>query len=138
MINIILASHGSLAEGMADSVSMLYGKPECFHSVCLRAEDIAEAFGERIESLLDSNVDNIIITDILGGTPFNQGMLLSEKYTNVRVVAGMNLGMILELLMQREVLNFSECVDHIVNVGKDSVIAPSLDTLEEDDMDDLM
>lgn len=138
MINIILASHGSLAEGMADSVSMLYGKPECFHSVCLRAEDIAEVFGERIESLLDSNVDNIIITDILGGTPFNQGMLLSEKYTNVRVVAGMNLGMILELLMQREVLNFSECVDHIVKVGKDSVIAPSLDTLEEDDMDDLM
>lgn len=138
MINIILASHGSLAEGMADSVSMLYGKPECFHSVCLRAEDIAEVFGERIESLLDSNLDNIIITDILGGTPFNQGMLLSEKYTNVRVVAGMNLGMILELLMQREVLNFSECVDHIVNVGKDSVIAPSLDTLEEDDMDDLM
>lgn len=138
MINIILASHGSLAEGMADSVSLLYGKPECFHSVCLRAEDIAEVFGERIESLLDSNVDNIIITDILGGTPFNQGMLLSEKYTNVRVVAGMNLGMILELLMQREVLNFSECVDHIVKVGKDSVIAPSLDTLEEDDMDDLM
>lgn len=138
MINIILASHGSLAEGMVDSVSMLYGKPECFHSVCLRAEDVAKAFGERIESLLDLNVDNIILTDILGGTPFNQGMLLSERYSNVRVVAGMNLGMILELLMQREVLSLSDCVDYIVNVGKDSVIAPSLDESEEDDMDDLM
>lgn len=138
MINIILASHGSLAEGMVDSVSMLYGKPECFHSVCLRAEDVAEAFGERIESLLDLNVDNIILTDILGGTPFNQGMLLSERYSNVRVVAGMNLGMILELLMQREVLSLSDCVDYIVNVGKDFVIAPSLDESEEDDMDDLM
>ena len=138
MINIILASHGSLAEGMVDSVSMLYGKPECFHSVCLSAEDVAEAFGERIESLLDLNVDNIILTDILGGTPFNQGMLLSERYSNVRVVAGMNLGMILELLMQREVLSLSDCVDYIVNVGKDSVIAPSLDESEEDDMDDLM
>lgn len=138
MINIVLASHGSLAEGMADSISMLYGKPEYFHSVCLRAEDIAEVFGEKIESLLDSNVDNIVITDILGGTPFNQSMLLSEKYTNVRVVSGMNLGMILELLMQREVLSLSECVDHIVNVGKDSVIAPSLNDSEEDDMDDLM
>lgn len=70
--------------------------------------------------------------------PFNQGMLLSEKYSNVRVVAGMNLGMILELLMQREVLSLSDCVDHIVNVGKDSVIAPSLDESKEDDMDDLM
>lgn len=138
MINIILASHGSLAEGMVDSVSMLYGKPECFHSVCLRAEDVAEAFGESIESLLDLNVGNIILTDILGGTPFNQGMLLSEKYSNVRVVAGMNLGMILELLMQREVLSLSDCVDHIVNVGKDSVLAPSLDESKEDDMDDLM
>lgn len=138
MINIILASHGSLAEGMVDSVSMLYGKPECFHSVCLRAEDVAKAFGERIESLLDLNVGNIILTDILGGTPFNQGMLLSEKYSNVRVVAGMNLGMILELLMQREILSLSDCVDHIVNVGKDSVIAPSLDESKEDDMDDLM
>lgn len=138
MINIILASHGSLAEGMVDSVSMLYGKPECFHSACLRAEDVAEAFGERIESLLDLNVDNIILTDILGGTPFNQGMLLSERYSNVRVVAGMNLGMILELLMQREVLSLSDCVDHIVNVGKDSVLAPSLDESKEDDMDDLM
>ena len=138
MINIILASHGSLAEGMVDSVSMLCGKPECFHNICLRAEDVAEVFGERIESLLDLNVDNIILTDILGGTPFNQGMLLSEKYSNVRVVAGMNLGMILELLMQREILSLSDCVDHIVNVGKDSVISPSLDESEEDDMDELM
>lgn len=50
----------------------------------------------------------------------------------------MNLGMILELLMQREVLSLSDCVDYIVNVGKDSVIAPSLDESKEDDMDDLM
>lgn len=136
MIRIILASHGSLAEGMADSVSMLYGTPEQFYILRLKPDDIATDFGEKIEKLLDQNGENIIVTDILGGTPFNQSMYLAANYSNVRVITGMNLGMILELLMQRDNLGLDECVELVVNTGKDSVSAPSL-YLEEDEMDEL-
>ena len=47
----------------------------------------------------------LVFCDLLGGTPFNQSMLISQDVDNVEVVAGTNLPMLIELVMTRSFAN---------------------------------
>ena len=51
--------------------------------------------------MLDQTDGVLIFCDLLGGTPFNQAMMLSQNYNNVEVVTGTNLPMLLETLSLR-------------------------------------
>ena len=89
-----------------------------------------------------SECDGVLVfVDLLGGTPFNQSMLVSADVDNMAVVAGTNLPMLIELIMTRsDSSELGELVEKAVQVGKDGVITMALPTAgtDDDDEDDEM
>ena len=104
MIGCILTGHGTFANGLADALSMIAGDQDYFIPVPFieaGAASYPETLASTISDLLDQTDGVLIFCDLLGGTPFNQAMMLSQNYNNVEVVTGTNLPMRLETLSLR-------------------------------------
>ena len=104
MIGCILTGHGTFANGLADALSMIAGDQDYFIPVPFIEAGVAlypETLASTISDLLDQTDGVLIFCDLLGGTPFNQAMMLSQNYNNVEVVTGTNLPMLLETLSLR-------------------------------------
>ena len=104
MIGCILTGHGTFANGLADALSMIAGDQNYFIPVPFieaGAASYPETLASTISDLLDQTDGVLIFCDLLGGTPFNQAMMLSQNYNNVEVVTGTNLPMLLETLSLR-------------------------------------
>ncbi|AQP52887.1 hypothetical protein CBF34_06875 [Vagococcus penaei] len=99
MTSIILISHGSLCEGLKESVEMILGPQENIHTVSLlpdeEGSDFADKF-DRLTSELDG--DYVVFADLLGGTPAN---VITNKIMvgeTIEAYAGMNLPMLIAYL----------------------------------------
>ena len=137
MQSILLISHGGMASGLKDSISMFFGHdlPQ-FDTLSLASDMGTDEFGDRLREKVDElmNDDGVIIfADLMGGTPFNQAALLvSEK---VDLIAGMNLPMIMELLATREYSVID--IDHIAAVGQQGIVnARRMLEASEEEVDD--
>lgn len=100
MRKIILATHGELAKGMLNSLTMIVGelakKIEVF---CLypgeNPMDYAEAQRPRIEASED---EFIYVCDVKGGSVHTALMELTV-YPNMKLFCGMNMNLLLGLLL---------------------------------------
>ena len=104
MIGCILTGPGTFANGLTDALSMIAGDQDYFIPVPFieaGAASYPETLASTISDLLDQTDGVLIFCDLLGGTPFNQAMMLSQNYNNVEVVTGTNLPMLLETLSLR-------------------------------------
>ncbi|MBE6103632.1 MAG: PTS sugar transporter subunit IIA [Erysipelotrichaceae bacterium] len=121
MQSILLISHGEMANGVKNALTMFFGKdiPQ-LESLALKPELGAEEFGEQIRTKLkelESDEGTVIFADLLGGTPFNQAALLLNDKTDL--IVGVNLPMLMEFLATREYDTVD--VNHLVEVGKQGV-----------------
>ena len=102
MVRILITSHGTMAEGMAQSVRMLVGEQDHLDIVTFEEEMGAEELEERFRSVLGETSDDhqyLVFCDILGGTPFNVVSRFSYQNDNIAVIYGMNLPLVIEALM---------------------------------------
>lgn len=97
MRKIILASHGSMAEGVLSAAKMIMGDCEEIQALGLDHYESPTEIARRIERQVtaEPDCDFMIFCDIHGGSVHNQ---LTElcRYPNVYLVGGMTLSMILE------------------------------------------
>ena len=128
MAKIILASHGKLSKGMLDSVKMIIGSLadgvetySLFPGEC--AKDYANELQER---MLQDEEDYLLICDVQGGSVFNS---LVQLVTNerVKVVAGMNLSLVLELIVANQ--GGSINLDTILEASKEGILYKCKDNL---------
>lgn len=100
MNQIILASHGNLAKGLYDTLSMIIGNVDYVYAFSsYRDED--EEIKVVVERVVKKNYekDNIyILTDILGGSVNTELMTLLKDYPNVKIIAGMNLPLVISIV----------------------------------------
>ena len=104
MIGCVLTGHGTFANGLSDAFTMIAGEQESFVPVPFIEAGAAiypETLAATISDLLDETDGILIFCDLLGGTPFNQSMIIAQNYDNVEVVAGTNLPMLLETIGSR-------------------------------------
>ena len=103
MINILLTSHGGMAQGMMQSVRMLVGEQQNLDYVTFEeemgADELNEAFEKKIRDV-SSERQYLIFCDIKGGTPFNVVSRYSYQNDNVAVIYGMNLPLLIEAIIQ--------------------------------------
>lgn len=137
MINILLASHGPLAKSILDSAKMIVGNEKNIQYLTLDESDDPKEFYKKIESKIQCDCDNLIITDIPGGTPSNQSLNILTKYKNVRLVTGLNLSMVIEASLS-VCDSIDELMCDIINIGKDSIKELSIIESSSDDLDELM
>lgn len=122
MTGILLVSHGMMAEGMMDSISMFFGDniPQLDY-MRLYMDSNADEFGVEMAKKvaeLDTGDGVVIFADLFGGTPCNQALrIVSDK---VHLIAGMNLSMVMEFLGTREFADLDAAA--LVEAGKSAIV----------------
>ncbi|WP_458410783.1 PTS mannose/fructose/sorbose transporter subunit IIAB [Enterococcus faecalis] len=103
MENIVLISHGSMAEGVKVSLEMIVGRQEHVHTVSLRPDSDNLQFEKELnEKMKALNGTTLIIADLLGGTPCN---VATKNYLNVDgvvIIAGMTLSVVIEAVVNQQ------------------------------------
>ncbi|CZQ87930.1 PTS system fructose-specific EIIA component [bioreactor metagenome] len=133
-MKIVLASHGNFCHGLFESYTMIAGKNKDIHAISLDDSGIG-TFRNKLNELLDeltSNDNVLILTDIKGGTPHNESYSYKLMHEGkVRLIAGMNLPMLVELGLSLSSINdLDQLAQLAVDTGKESI------SLEESDSED--
>lgn len=109
-MKVLLLSHGSLAEEMKKTAHMILGDFDNVETCCLNEGDSIETFEKCIISkLTDSDTPSLIVTDLLGGSPFITMAkiykeLSSELRKSLKIVTGMSLSMVIEIINNKDSL----------------------------------
>ena len=121
--NIILASHGSLAEGMLSAVRMIVGNTQGIAAYGLDAyktpQDIYQLLKEQIEQNQDQ--EYILLCDINGGSVHNQLMHLCI-FPKVYLMTGMTLSVVLELLLTQDHGNTEELLRKTMENARKNIL----------------
>ena len=112
MIGVILTGHAGFADGVASAVKLIGGDQEKFAVVNFLEEDSGESLAGKLRQAVEELgcQELVFCTDLPGGTPFNQSVLLSTKLSQeCRVFTGTNLPFLLTILFDRED-SLAECM----------------------------
>ena len=115
MNQIILATHGGLADGMRDTLSMVLGDASNVHVVSL-ARDDKDPITSKVQALIDSfdPADKVYVcTDMLGSSVNNEMVALGAANEKLTIIAGMNMPFVIELAAAVEPLTNEELVELI-------------------------
>ncbi|MER2004055.1 MAG: PTS sugar transporter subunit IIA [Enterococcus casseliflavus] len=122
-MKVIIASHGNFGIGLLQSYQMIAGENDQLIAIQLTdagVEAFKKQFYQVMEQLKEEEV--LILTDIKGGTPFNVSYnYLLEQKKPIKLVAGMNLPMLLEVGLAVGSRSFDALFDLAIAAGKDGV-----------------
>ncbi|MBS4535584.1 PTS sugar transporter subunit IIA [Clostridium sp. D2Q-14] len=124
MRQYLLASHGSLSEGLLDSVEMILGKNHKISTISAYKKGDYD-LNEQLKSVI-SNIDKddelIIISDIFGGSVNNECMkLLADD--RVHLISGMNLSLVIELFtLDNDKISTSDLIKKALKDSKESIL----------------
>lgn len=69
--------------------------------------------------------------DLYGATPYNASVLNTRDFSQtdrkIRVICGVNLPMMLEAVSLRDSLGLEKLYEHILEIGKDSIVGYKFD-----------
>lgn len=111
MIAVILSGHGAFASGVAEAIRLIVGEQEQFRFVDFKEGMTTEQLEAQIRTDMldiDSHDGIVFLTDLLGGSPFRVASLIAQERSDVEVIAGTNLQMAAEMLLERDELNLIE------------------------------
>ncbi len=104
---ILIATHGKFAEGIQDSLRMITGIQDNIEIVCAYSQqdiDYRDLIKSKVSEHDYSTLNLLVITDLVGGSVNNEFMKYINDYP-FYLVAGLNLGLLLELVMRKDDLN---------------------------------
>ena len=101
MRHVILASHGNLARGMADTIGMIVGEVNNLSTFVLERDDMDPISNQVRRELdgFDPEDEVYICTDMLGSSVNNDMVSLLPDYPQVTLISGMNLPLVITLVM---------------------------------------
>lgn len=116
---IILVSHGKLSEGMLHSVQMIVGEHPDLSCMGMLPGEHYQPMVDAVERLLRENPDTqyLVVADLLGGSVCN-GMMTLAGYPNMTLIAGMNMGLVINLLLAPGCLTDEE-IDEKIREAKE-------------------
>lgn len=142
MIGFLLTGHGEFAPGLASALELVAGKQEAFKVVPFDVEKAAEypeLLHTEIEQLREETDAVLVFVDLLGGTPFNQAMINTQSISDVNVVTGTNLPMLIETLFTRN-SDASATLDTLTEcalaAGQNGVVTRKLGAVASDEDDE--
>ncbi|MCP3962109.1 MAG: PTS fructose transporter subunit IIA [bacterium] len=99
MAGVLILTHGGLAPEFLAAARVISGDLESFEALALDWSDGVEEAHHKVGDALrrfDRDEGILILTDILGGTPFNVAMAFHDP-GRVEVISGVNLPMVVRL-----------------------------------------
>lgn len=124
-VGVALAGHGAMAPGLVSAADVIIGPQEACVAVALAEDDSPERFQERLAAAVedvDEGAGVLVLADLPGATPFSAAARLAHERPAVEVVAGVNLPMLLEVLMQRDGHSLAETAATAAEAGTRGVV----------------
>lgn len=126
MIGVMVVSHSDMAKGTLNTCDMVLGNHDNCKCVCLL--DGVESFTSQLYAELDEMLEMydevIVISDLKGGTPYNQSLKykFEKGKDRMEILCGFNLPMFAELFTSLPyALDAKSISEQIVNVAKESI-----------------
>ena len=104
MIGLVVVTHGKLAVEFIAALEHVVGPQRAVRTICIGPDDDMEKRRKEILSSVekvDSGKGVILLTDMFGGTPSNLAISIMDQ-TNVEVIAGVNMPMLIKLASNRK------------------------------------
>lgn len=125
-MKIVITSHGDLCEGILSSYQMIAGDPSKFIVLKLDENGISD-YATRLNKVLDELVTNhqiIVLSDIVGGTPYNETLRYVLKHPEkVFLIAGLNLPMLIQAgTISDKETDIQLLLDEILQAGQSSIL----------------
>lgn len=136
LISILMISHGAFSQGLLESYQMIAGENDRLDALSLDNKGIAD-FKERLTVTVQDKITQgklLILCDLKGGTPFNEAYNLYLHYPDkIKVIAGMNLPMVIESGMQVSMTSdLDELYMIALNTGQTSISGIDEETADDE------
>lgn len=128
MVGLVIAAHGHLAEELVSTAEQIVGKlpwvATCSIAVGTSPEDIREQMSRAVAAV-DNGHGVIVLADLFGGTPCNQGLMLSRQQ-RLEVLTGVNLPMLLKAnSLRTESMSLSALAEALTRYGQKNITCAS-------------
>ena len=112
---LLIAPHSVFADGIKNAMELVTGEQNSVSTLCAYTNDMTEVetpIKEIIDALCDDE-ELIVTTDIFGGSVNNEFMKYLSK-SNIYLIAGVNLPLLFELIMNLESENTVQMIETAV------------------------
>jgi PTS system mannose-specific IIA component len=124
MVGLVIAAHGHLADEFVATAEQIVGKlaltATCSIEPGASPEEIREQM-MRAVSAVDVGDGVLVLADLFGGTPCNQGLTLTREH-RLEVLTGVNLPMVLKAnSLRAEALPLPELAAALTRYGQKNI-----------------
>ncbi|MDN6296100.1 MAG: PTS sugar transporter subunit IIA [Alkalibacterium sp.] len=133
MIGVIIVGHGEFAHGLHSVIELVAGKQERLELVKFLQSDSSETLKNNLKVAIEklNTKETIIFTDIPGGTPYKESVLLSSELENIEVISGTNVPMLLEILFDRAEGAIADVKERAIDTGKKQILSFEVESSEQ-------
>ena len=139
MYKILLVTHGELGKGLKNTLGMFTSELDHVHYVSLDesgVENFRTALIDKMEEIYVEGEEVLVLADLFGGTPFNTATVeLKAKYVGVEIIAGVNLPILLEAALMKD-MEVSDILDGLIDGGANSIKKFEIPRVSEDEDDE--
>ena len=120
MIGMVLVTHGKIGEEMLAALDQIVGPQQQAKAISIAiSDDMEECRHEIMKAIKDVNSGDgvVLLVDMFGGTPSNLALSVMPG-TNVVVLAGVNLPMLVKLASLRGTAPLLDAVGEAESAGR--------------------
>ncbi|CAB5110221.1 MAG: PTS mannose transporter subunit IIAB [Actinobacteria bacterium] len=99
---ILVVGHGDFPDALLSSARLICGPLSSVSSLGLKPDESPDSFRERVLAAFEIQAPQLVITDLVGGTPDNVISVLGRQFPSIWVLAGVSLPLLIELAMSQE------------------------------------
>lgn len=96
-MQIIVSGHGHFATGLQSNIKLLAGDLPGLSFVDFTGDMDEQQLAAKFTTLLEKDDQTLFFCDLIGGTPYKQAVLLTRQFPQIAIVAGCNVGSLLEI-----------------------------------------
>ncbi len=123
MRKYLLMSHGLMASGIQNTLTMLIGEPKNLAVISAYIDEDTNIKKEisLILDTLSSKDELVIFTDILGGSINNDAMLFIDN-PKVHLITGVNIATIAEIINNDSAHPLKEIIESAILLGREALV----------------
>lgn len=132
MKRIVVASHGSMAEGMKNTIELFAGHKNNVSYISAYTKE-NDDLSKTLDTLFASfNEDDkvIIFTDLMGGSVNQKITVKAQNKSNVFIIYGFNLPVVIEAILSKEEVT-KNYIQKLVQIGRSSLGTVAEDEVKE-------